>query len=137
MSTVGTIVTWFSLFVCQLRLRRLSDAGVIPASPFRMPFHPYGSYVGPAFLALVVLGVVIQGWKSSPDFWGKTDFIAVVIRVPIVALIMQFGWSRVRRGVEEHTGGQLGPKWPIIDRNGRVHSHSTKAADREPAGDRK
>ncbi|MEW1654725.1 hypothetical protein [Streptomyces sp. NPDC093707] len=101
-----------------------------------MPFHPYGSYLGLAFLALVVLGIVIQGWQSSPDFWGKTDFIAVVIGVPIVALIMQFGWSRVRRGVEEHTGGHLGPKWPIIDRNGRIHAQSTKAADREPTGDR-
>jgi hypothetical protein len=34
------IFTWGTIFVCQLRLRRLSDRGVIPPSPFKAPGYP-------------------------------------------------------------------------------------------------
>ncbi|RVU15136.1 amino acid permease [Streptomyces antnestii] len=133
-SAIGTLATWFSLFVCQLRLRRLSNAGIIPASPFRMPFYPYGSYIGLVFLALVVVGMVISGWQSSPDFWGKTDFITIVIGVPVLALLMWLGWFLVKRNVAEHTGGKLDSRWPKLDRNGRPLQDLVPAAG--PADER-
>src|SRR5919199_4446701 len=43
-AAIGVIFTWGTIFACQLRLRKLSDRGVIPPSPFKMPGHPYTSY---------------------------------------------------------------------------------------------
>ncbi len=39
-AAIGVLFTWSTIFFCQLRLRQLSNKGVIPPSPFQMPGHP-------------------------------------------------------------------------------------------------
>ena len=55
-TSVMILWTWGTIFVCQIRLRKLSDRGVVPASPFQAPGSPYTSYIGLVFLVLVLVG---------------------------------------------------------------------------------
>jgi AAT family amino acid transporter len=54
-ATIGIIWTWGIVLVCQLRFRRASNAGRLPASPFRMPGAPVTGLVALAFLGFVVV----------------------------------------------------------------------------------
>ncbi len=110
-AALGVIFTWGTIFVCQLRLRRLVDRGVIPRRSFRMPGSPYTSIIGLVFLGLVIVGMCISGWKSSPEFWHKTDFLVVLLGVPVLAVVLAIGWQVVKPKVVANTGGQLGAHW--------------------------
>ena len=110
-ASIGVVFTWATIFLCQLRLRRLSDLGVVPPSTFRAPGSPWTSYAGLAFLALVIVGMAVSGWQSSPYFWQKTDFIVVIIGIPVLALLLGIGWLVVRPAVVRNTGGQMGSVW--------------------------
>jgi L-asparagine permease len=110
-AAIGVIATWASIFLCQLRLRQLVDKGVIPASPFQMPGSPWTSYVGLAFLGLVLVGMAISGWQSSEEFWHKTNFLVVVLGIPIVSLLLFIGWKIAKPKVVANTGGRIGPVW--------------------------
>ncbi len=112
-AAIGVLFTWSTIFLCQLRLRQLSDRGVIPASPFQAPGSPWTSYIGLAFLGLVVVGMAISGWQSSPYFWKKTDFIVVILGIPILAILLEMGWRLVRPAVVENTGGRLKAVWSL------------------------
>ena len=92
-AAIGVIFTWGTIFACQLRLRQLSDRGVIPASPFRMPGTPWTSYFGLAFLVLVLVGMCVSGWQASPYFWHKTNFLVVVLGIPILAIALRSAGS--------------------------------------------
>ena len=63
-AAIGVLFTWGTIFLCQLRLRRLVDRGVIPTSPFQAPGSPWTSYIGLAFLVLVVIGMAISGLEA-------------------------------------------------------------------------
>lgn len=39
-SAIGVVFTWGTIFICQIRLRQLSDRGVVPASTFARPARP-------------------------------------------------------------------------------------------------
>ena len=39
-TSVMILLTWGTIFACQIRLRQLSDRGVVPASPFQAPGSP-------------------------------------------------------------------------------------------------
>ncbi|AKU17416.1 amino acid permease [Luteipulveratus mongoliensis] len=110
-AAIGVLFTWSTIFLCQLRLRRLSDKGVIPPSPFRTPGSPWTSYLGLAFLVLVVVGMAISGWQSSPYFSHKISFIVVVIGIPLIAIVLELGWLVVRPKVVANTGDRLGSVW--------------------------
>ena len=110
-AAIGVIFTWATIFLCQIRLRQLSDKGVIPASPFRMPGSPWTSYFGLAFLAFVIVGMAISGWQSSDEFWHKTTFIVVVIGIPVIAALLVGGWFIAKPKIVAHTGGRMGPVW--------------------------
>lgn len=110
-AAIGVVFTWATIFLCQLRLRQLTDKGVIPPSSFQAPGSPWTSYIGLAFLVLVLVGMAVSGWQSSPYFWHKTDFIVVVVGIPVLALIFELGWLLVRSRVSEHTGGRMGSVW--------------------------
>lgn len=114
-AALGVIFTWGTIFLCQLRLRKLVNKGIIRKKPFQMPGSPYASYIGLIFLGLVIVGMCIAGWQSSPEFWHKTDFLVVVLGVPILAVLLVIGWKVVERGVVAHTGGQLGAHWSLTD----------------------
>lgn len=110
-AAIGVIFTWGTIFACQLRLRSLVDRGVIPKSPFQMPGSPWTSYIGLAFLALVLVGMAIAGWQSSPYFWHKTGFLVVVLGIPVIFVLLGLGWLVVRDNVVKHTGGRLKAVW--------------------------
>ena len=110
-AAIGVIFTWGTIFACQLRLRQLVNKGVIPASPFQAPGYPWTSYVGLAFLALVLIGMAISGWQSSPVFLHKVNFLVVVFGIPILAVILAIGWRVVKPAVEANTGNRLKAVW--------------------------
>jgi len=62
-AALGVLFTWGTIFLCQLKLRSLVRRGVIPASPFQMPGHPWTSIVGLVFLVLVAIGLAFGGWQ--------------------------------------------------------------------------
>ena len=110
-AALGVLFTWATIFICQLRLRKLVNLGIIPKSPFQAPGYPWTSYVGLAFLVLVVIGLAVQGWQHSPYFWKKTDFLVVVFGIPLIAVILQIGWMIVRPKVVANTGDRLKAVW--------------------------
>ncbi|MDR2998651.1 MAG: amino acid permease [Microbacterium sp.] len=110
-ASIAVVFTWATIFLCQLRLRRLSDRGVLPASTFRAPGTPWTSYLGLAFLVFVIVGMAISGWQASPYFWHKTGFVVVVLGIPALFLIFELGWLIVKRRVAAHTGDRMLGKW--------------------------
>ena len=135
-AAIGVIFTWGTIFVSQLRLRKLTDAGVIPPSPFKMPGYPYTSYAGLAFLALVLVGMAVSGWQSSPFFTHKVNFLVVVFGVPILALVLAVGWRAVKPAVSENTGGKLESVWADDGPRygGDVGADDLDVAEHDPAG---
>jgi L-asparagine permease len=109
-AALGVLFTWGAIFACQLRLRRLSDRGVLRPSDFPMPGYPYTSIAGLLFLGLVVVGMAVSGWQASPYFWHKTDFVVVVIGIPVIAGLLTIGWllarSKIAASVE-----RMKPVW--------------------------
>lgn len=114
-ASIGVLATWASIFLCQIRLRQLSDRGIVPPSPFRAPGSPYTSIVGLIFIALVVVGMAVSGWQESSDFWHKTTFIVVVIGIPVIAAALAIGWWLARPRVIANTGGRIGAHWHLDD----------------------
>ncbi|MFT4263690.1 MAG: amino acid permease [Nocardioides sp.] len=112
-ASIGVIATWASIFLCQIRLRQLTDRGVLPASAFRTPLSPWTSIAGLAFLAFVIVGMAISGWQSAPDFWHKTNFVVVVIGIPILSALLWIGWMVAKPGVVANTGGRIQSRWTL------------------------
>jgi L-asparagine permease len=110
-ASIGVLFTWSTIFLCQLRLRKLVNRGVIPRSTFQMPGYPWTSVIGLVFLGLVVVGLAYSGWVSSPYFWKKTDFIVVVIGIPLLVVLLAIGWMIVKPKVVANTGGRLKAVW--------------------------
>ncbi len=114
-SAIAVVGVWSLIFLCHIRYRRLSDAGVITKSPFRAPLAPMMSYVGLVFLFLVLVGMAYSGYKSDGGFWDKTNLIVVVIGIPAFVAILAIGWIGIKSRVVEHTGGDLAPTWSLKD----------------------
>ena len=110
-AALGVVFTWGTIFACQLRLRQLVNKGVIPPSPFQAPGYPWTSIAGLVFLVLVVVGLAFEGWESSPYFWKKTDFLVVVLGIPLIALLLWIGWRIVKPRVVANTGDRLKAVW--------------------------
>jgi len=110
-AAIGVLFTWSTIFLCQLKLRRLTDRGVIPPSTFPMPGHPWTSIIGLVFLGLVVVGMAISGWQASPYLSHKVTFLVVVFGIPILAVALAIGWRLVKPAVVENTGDRLKAVW--------------------------
>ncbi|GAC69936.1 amino acid permease [Gordonia soli] len=54
-STVGIVVVWATILVCQLAYRRKVSRGELPASDYRVPGAPVTTWLALAFLALVLV----------------------------------------------------------------------------------
>ncbi len=129
-ASLGVLFTWSTIFLSQLKLRSLVRRGVIPASPFQMPGHPWTSIIGLVFLVLVVIGLAYGGWTSSPYFWKKTDFIVVVLGIPLIAILLQIGWMVVKPKVVANTGDRLKAVW---SNDGPTYGPRVGADDLDPA----
>ncbi|GAB3126047.1 amino acid permease [Tsukamurella serpentis] len=110
-SSIAVVAVWVTIFACHIRYRQLSDKGVVGRSPFRAPLAPWMSYVGIAFLILVLVGLAYTGWASSDVFWEKTNFIVVVFGIPLFAVLMAIGWMIAKPRVIARTGDRLGSTW--------------------------
>jgi L-asparagine permease len=112
-TSVMILWTWGTIFACQIRLRQLSDRGVVPASPFQAPGSPYTSYIGLVFLVLVLVGLAISGWQASPYLLHKTSFLVVVFGIPVLAAILAIAWRAVKPKVVANTGGKIESLWTL------------------------
>jgi L-asparagine permease len=128
-AAIGVLFTWGTIFLCQLRLRSLVNKGVIPASSFQMPGHPYTSIVGLVFLVLVLVGLAVSGWQSSPYFLHKTTFLVVVFGIPILAVALEIGWRVVKPKVVANTGNRLKAVWSD---DGPTYGRDVRPDDLEP-----
>jgi L-asparagine permease len=128
-AAIGVLFTWGTIFLCQLRLRSLVNRGVIPASPFQMPGHPYTSIIGLVFLFLVLIGLAVSGWQSSPYFLHKTTFLVVVFGIPVLALVLEIGWRVVKPKVVANTGNRLKAVWSD---DGPTYGRDVRPDDLEP-----
>jgi L-asparagine permease len=76
-----------------------------------MPGSPYTSYIGLAFLALVLVGMAVSGWQASPYLSHKVNFLVVVFGIPILAVVLALGWRLVKPAVVANTGDRLKAVW--------------------------
>ena len=114
-SAIAVVGVWSLIFLCHIRYRKLSDAGIVAKSQFRAPLAPMMSYVGLVFLFLVLVGMAYSGYKSDGGFWDKTNLIVVILGIPAFVAILAIGWIVVKPKVLEHTGGDLSPTWSMDD----------------------
>ena len=89
-AAVGVVVAWGTIVASQLRLYRLSRAGTLQRPHFRMPLAPYSGYLTLAFLAGVLLLMLLDK-VQGPWLLG-----AMAVGIP--ALIG--GWYLVRHRVK-------------------------------------
>ena len=59
----------------------------------------------------MIVGLAVSGWQEAPGFWDKTDFIVVVIGIPIIIAVLVTGWYIVRPNVVANTGGKIESVW--------------------------
>ncbi len=128
-AAIGVVFTWGTIFACQLRLRQLVNKGVIPPSPFPAPGYPWTSFIGLVFLALVLVGMAISGWQASPYFWHKTDFLVVVLGIPVLAILLFIGWKAVKPTVVANTRGRIKAVWSDT---GPTYGAAVDPADLDP-----
>jgi L-asparagine permease len=91
MAALGIIAAWGAIVLCQLKLHRMANAGLMSRPSFRMPLSPWSGYLTLLFL----LGVLVLMVFDRPI--GTWTIGTLVIIVP--ALIG--GWYLVRKQVIE------------------------------------
>lgn len=129
-TSIMILWTWGTIFACQIRLRQLSDRGVVPASPFQAPGSPYTSYIGLVFLVLVLVGLAVSGWQASPEFLHKTSFLVVVFGIPVLIGVLALGWRTVRPKVKENTRDRMRAVWSL---DGPTYGPDVTPDDLDPA----
>lgn len=82
-ASVGIVVTWATIVLCQLRLKQLADRGELERPSFRMIGSPYTGYLTLVFLAAVLVLVFID----SP---------ATLIVTVVASLLIAAGWFACR-----------------------------------------
>ena len=88
-AALGILAAWATIVLCQLQLYRRSKQGVIERPRFQMPLTPYSSYATLAFLAGVLVLMIVDEER------GPWIIATLVLGVP--ALIG--GWFLVRKRV--------------------------------------
>lgn len=88
-AAVGILAAWAAIILCQLRLHRMANTGAIQRPGFRMPLAPYSGYLTLAFLAAVLLLMIVDP-RQGPWIVG-----ALLLGIP--ALVG--GWYLVRNRV--------------------------------------
>jgi len=94
-AALGIIASWCTIVICQLKLHRLSQRGVLERPGFRLPGAPYTGYATLVFLALVVVLMCCQ---------NRWNLLALIVAVPLLA----GGWFAVRNRVFQGVGPAAG-----------------------------
>ncbi|EGD56826.1 amino acid permease [Gordonia neofelifaecis] len=85
-STVGIIVVWSTILICQMKFRGKVRRGELPPSEYRVPGAPYTTWAALAFLALVFVLLFFTDDGRIALMVGAVWFAGVVIGYVI--------WSR-------------------------------------------
>jgi L-asparagine permease len=88
---------WGVIIICQLKLYKLSEQGLVERPKFRMMFAPYSGYATLAFFVLVFLLIAF-------DYPVGTYSAA---SVPLFAVVLVAGWYMVRGRVYGIARGEL------------------------------
>jgi L-asparagine permease len=87
-ASVGIIVTWATIVLCQMQLKRWADKGWLKRPSFRMFGAPYTGYLSLLFL----LGVLVMVFIDSP----------LTLLVTLIAIaLMVAGWYACRKRIHE------------------------------------
>lgn len=89
--------SWGVIILCQLKLFRLSECGLMERPKFRMMFAPYSGYATLLFFVLVFLLIAF-------DYPVGTYSAA---SMPVYAAVLVGGWYMVRRRVHAIAAGRL------------------------------
>jgi L-asparagine permease len=104
-AALGVMAAWATIVACQLRFYQMAKAGTMQRPHFRMPLAPYSGYLTLAFLAAVLILMMLD------DEEGPWIIAAVVLGVP--ALIG--GWFAVRNRVTAAAEDVIGHAAAIPD----------------------
>lgn len=88
------IACWSAIIICQLKLYKLSEEGVIERPKFKMPFAPYSGYATLVFFGLVLVLIACNYPLGT----------YTMAAVPFYAAALVIGWYMVRdrvRAIEE------------------------------------
>ena len=85
-AALGIIASWGTIVICQLRLYRLSQRGVLARPSFRLPGSPYTGYATLLFLVLVLVLMCYE---------NRWNLLALTLAV----LMLTAGWFAVRNRV--------------------------------------
>lgn len=106
MAALGIIASWGTIVLCQLRLVKRANAGIMKRPKFRMPFTPYSGYLTLAFLFAVL---VLMACDAPVGTWTVGT---LVVLIPMLIA----GWYLVRgrvRAVAQERLGYTG-EFPVI-----------------------
>ncbi|RDV08551.1 amino acid permease, partial [Arthrobacter sp. RT-1] len=87
-ASVGIIMTWATIVLCQIQLHRWSNKGWLKRPSFRMFGAPYTGYLSLLFL----LGVLIMVFIESP---------LTMLVTAIASILMVFGWYACRKRIND------------------------------------
>jgi L-asparagine permease len=102
-ASVGIIMTWATIVLCQIQLKRWADKGWLTRPSFRMFGAPYTGYLSLLFL----IGVLIMVFIDSP---------LTMLVTAIASILMVAGWYACRtriRHIAETRDGYTGTS-PVI-----------------------
>jgi L-asparagine permease len=88
-AALSVLVAWATIVLCQIRFFRLTKAGTMQRPRFQMPLAPYSGYVTLAFLAAVLVLMVLD---TRAGIW-----VIAILAAGVPTLIG--GWFIVRRRV--------------------------------------
>jgi L-asparagine permease len=106
MASLGIIASWAAIVLCQLRLFKLTNAGLMQRPKFRMPFTPYSGYLTMVFL----VGVLVLMAFDKPI--GTWTVATLLVLIPMLI----GGWYLVRGrvlSVAEERMGYTG-EFPVV-----------------------
>ncbi|WP_284753245.1 amino acid permease [Arthrobacter sp. efr-133-R2A-120] len=94
-ASVGIIVMWASIVMCQIQLKRWADKGWLERPAFRMFGAPYTGYISLLFL----VGILVIVFIDSP--------LTMVVTI-IACVLMVVGWFLCRKQIHEIAAAREG-----------------------------
>ena len=85
-ASVGILVTWATIIICQMRLKQLADRGELERPSFRLFGAPYTGYVTLVFL----VGVLVLVFVDSP---------ATLVATVVAVIGIVIGWFACRKRI--------------------------------------
>ena len=94
LASLGVLSTWITILVCQMRLRTFAQRGQVRRPSYRMPGAPVTNLIA---LALLVLVLCLMPFAD-------TDQAFAFAFIPVLAIVLRYGWHRIQRNRREAEG---------------------------------